>query len=39
MPTPINKVIHYKNADKTYLHNIFDLDLGYIEKSDLDLFI
>ncbi|MCK4812660.1 MAG: hypothetical protein KAT14_01840 [Candidatus Marinimicrobia bacterium] len=25
MPTPINKIIHYKNAESTYLHNIFDI--------------
>ncbi len=30
MPTPINKIIHYKNADNTYLHNIFDLKEEYM---------
>lgn len=30
MPTPINRIIHYKSADKTYLHDIFDLKEEYM---------
>ena len=30
MSTPINKIIYYKNADNTYLHNIFDLKEEYM---------
>jgi len=30
MPTPINKIIHYKNAEKTYAHNIYDLKEEYM---------
>jgi len=30
MPTPINKIVHYKNAEKTYAHNIYDLKEEYM---------
>lgn len=30
MPTPINKIIHYKNAENTYSHQIYDLKEPYM---------
>ena len=26
MPTPIKKITHYKNADQTFAHNVYELD-------------
>lgn len=30
MPTPIKKIIHYKNADKTFAHYVYDLDTEFM---------